>query len=133
MATPKISPAKLAAKLKKHTAKVRVDDLTDAIIREFGGMGEFAKQYVTDYNKAPAGSVTRGRLMAGALRLVEMVSKKDEGSAVEEMSDAELETEISEHLDRLLKATPIVDMTDAPPPTPTGGAPDGTPPLTPNS
>lgn len=122
MATPDISPAKLAAKLQKKAASVRVADLADAIIRKFGGLEKFAANYVRDYEEANKGSIARSRLLAGALRLVEMTSKKETHTAVEEMSDSELEEQVAKAVRKLLQATPIADMTVD---SPQGVAPNG--------
>lgn len=110
MATPDISPSKLAAKLQKKTSAARVDDLADAIMQKFGGLGKFAEKYVDEFDRANKGSVARSRLLAGVVRLVEVSSKKEQGSAVDEMSDSDLESIVGEMLQKVLKATPIVDM-----------------------
>lgn len=118
-----ISPEKVAARLKSTRSRVKLDDLAETIIQKFGGIEAFADKYVQDYEAAKMGSTTRARLLDGAVKLMQSVAKKETAPDMDSITDDDLTTQIAEHLDTLLKSTPIVDLI-APKPE---GASDGTP------
>jgi hypothetical protein len=123
MATPRIdlSPSKIAAKISASQSRVKVEDLAETLIRRFGGLEQFAAKYVADYDAAKMGSVTRARLLDGAMKLMQFVGKKESSQPLDEISDEDLQHQIQEALELTLKAIPIKDMTAE-------GADNGTPP-----
>lgn len=114
MAKLDLSPEKVAARLKRTPARAKVEDMVDAIIRRFGGIEAFADQYFQDYDKALKGSVTRARLLDGALKMIQFVGKREAATPLDEITDAELQDQIAQALEKVLIATPVADMTKTP-------------------
>lgn len=114
MAKLDLSPEKVAARLKRTPARATVIDMVDAIVRRFGGIEAFADQYFQDYDKALKGSVTRARLLDGALKMIQFVGKREAATPLDEITDAELQDQIAQALEKVLIATPVADMTKTP-------------------
>ncbi len=121
-----ISPEKVAARIKGVRSRVKIEELAETLIQKFGGVDKFADRYVKDYEAAKMGSNTRARLLDGAMKLMQFVGKKDEGVSVEQMSDEEMNLELKDHLEDLVKATNIKDLVVDPPAA--EAADNGTPP-----
>lgn len=122
-----ISSEKVATRLKSAKSRAKIEDLADTLIQKFGGLEKFAQKYVDDYDAAKMGSVTRARLLDGAMKLMQFCGKKDNAPGLDEISDEDLQDQIQQHLDKLLKATPIVDLVSDATPIPTETGADGTP------
>ncbi len=105
-----ISPEKVAARLKTTKSQLKIEDLAGAIMRKFGGFDKFAEKYVADYEAAKMGSVTRARLLDGTMKMFQFIGKKDTAPGLDEITDEDLQDQIAQHLEKLLKATPIVDL-----------------------
>ncbi len=105
----KTTTARVANQIKKADTLTKVEDLMIAVVKEFGGVGEFAKSYVSDYRSSPPGSVARSRLLEGTSRLVHIVSKKDSPTVLDDMTDGEIEREIESRIARIVERTGTID------------------------
>ena len=108
----KLSPQKVAAKLKKADTLVKIEDLLGEILLEFGGVKSFAQSYVKEYKDAAPGSVAKTRLADGVVRLIQQVAKRETPTAVDEMSDDELDGEIERQIRQVISRTPLAEMVE---------------------
>ena len=123
----KVSTEKIASKIKGAKSRARIEDLAESIITKFGGLEKFAESYVEDFKAAKMGSVTRARLLDGALKLLQFCGKKDQPTSIEDFTDDELQAEIKEHFSELVQSMKIEDLTMDDLPISEAPA-DGTPP-----
>lgn len=92
-----------------------------AVVKEHGGVAALAKAYVEDYKASPPGSIARARLLEGTSRLIQLVSKRDSPTKVDDMTDEEIEQEIENRLNRIVEKTNSIEASKE-------GPDDGTPP-----
>lgn len=86
--------------LEKRALLPDTEDLLSAIIAQFGGVHEFAKEYFQAYAGTKQSPMVRGKMLDSIMRLINTVNDKRKQTDLELMSTDELESLVSELLSR---------------------------------
>lgn len=119
MAEPiKTSPSKIIDKVKAGAKKVRVETLVEKIYEAFGGETAFAQALHDEFKAAPQGGITRARIATTIVQMTSLVSKRDVGTPLDDVSEADIDREMLELHQLAMQAIPtIVEATpDVTPP-----------------
>lgn len=81
---------KVQKQIKKVNPTFNRAELVMAILEEWGGQNNFAKDIYQEFCKAPVGSTARTKIMDRVMVLICDESKNEQSREVDEMSDEEL-------------------------------------------
>lgn len=81
---------KIQKQIKKVNPTFNRAELVAAILEEWGGQNNFAKDVYREFCQAPVGSVARTKLMDRVMVLICDESKNDQSRDVDSMTDEEL-------------------------------------------
>jgi hypothetical protein len=87
-------PAKAATVLElveQATGAINVSELAVAMLEEFGGLVQFAREYKKEFDEATPGSISRSKMLEGMMRVINMATPKNAVSDLSQLEGGDLE------------------------------------------
>lgn len=103
-ATSGMNASEILTALSKRNSLPDMDDLLTAIVGQFGGFQEFAKEFYEAYNRCKKTPMASAKMLEGVIRLMNTVNDKRTATPIEQLSTSELEAIV---LDLMKKNQPI--------------------------
>lgn len=91
-----LTATEILAALSRRNQLPEMDDLLTAIVGQFGGFQEFAKEFYEAYKRCKQTPMAASKMLEGVMRLMNTVNEKRTATPIEQLSTPELETIVLE-------------------------------------